>query len=118
MTIDELRNSRFLRKEDVDPPVTATIDHVEKVNVAPMGEKPELKWCLFFRKEQGIKPLVLNRTNGELLARALGSRDSADWIGKDIELYADPTVPFGGKLVGGIRVRQARPAVQPIEEIF
>ena len=33
-----------------------------------------------------------------------------DWVGHKIVLYHDPTVSFGGKLVGGIRVRMPRNA--------
>jgi hypothetical protein len=112
MHIDELKTSRFLKKEDCEEPLTVTIDHVEKKDVAEMGEAPELKWCLLFR--DGIKPMVLNSTNGQLIARALGSKNSEDWVGKQIELFCDPNVIFGGALVGGIRVR---PATKPAEEI-
>lgn len=104
MHIDQLKKSRFLKREDCDPPITATIDRVEKQNVAPMGEKPEEKWCLFFN--DGIKPLVLNSTNGQLIAKVLGSKDSDDWIGEEIELFYDPNVSFAGNPVGGIRVRK------------
>jgi hypothetical protein len=111
MHIDELKNSRFLKKEDCEPPITVTVDHVDKSNVAELGEKPEFKWCLFFR--DGIKPMVLNSTNGQLIARLFGSKNSDDWIGKEIELYHDSNVTFGGELVGGIRVRRA---TRPVEE--
>ena len=105
MHIDELKNSRFLKKEDCDPQIRVTVDRVDKRNVAELGEKPEFKWCLFFR--DGIKPMVLNSTNGQLIARIFGSKNSDDWIGKEIEIYHDPNVTFGGELVGGIRVRKA-----------
>lgn len=105
MHIDELKNSRFQKKEDCDPPITVIIDRLDKRNVAELGEKPELKWCLFFR--DGIKPMVLNSTNAQLIARLLGSKNSDDWIGKEIELYHDPNVTYAGELVGGIRVRKA-----------
>jgi hypothetical protein len=114
MNIDELKTSRFLKKEDCEEPITVTIDHVEKQNVAEMGEPEELKYCLFFRN--GTKPIVLNSTNGQLIARALGSKNSDDWVGKQIELYCDSNVTFGGKLVGGIRVRPAPQSAQPVEE--
>src|SRR5438045_98513 len=106
MHIDELKNSRFQKKEDCDRPITVIIDHLDKRNVAELGEKPEFKWCLFFRN--GIKPMVLNSTNAQLIARLLGSKNSDDWIGKDIELYHDPNVTYAGELVGGIRVRKAQ----------
>jgi hypothetical protein len=106
MNVDELRQSRFLTKQDVEEPLRATIDRVKKQNVAPFGEEPKNKWCVFF--DDGIKPLVLNSTNGELIAKVLGSRNTDDWAGKEIEIYFEPNVSFGGKLVGGIRVCPAK----------
>ena len=106
MNVDELKNSRFLRKEDSDPPIYPTIDHVEKQNVAGMGERPENKWCLFFVEEH-IKPMVLNSRNGQLIARFLGSKDTETWTGKRIKLINDPSVTFGSEVVGGIRARSA-----------
>jgi hypothetical protein len=52
--------------------------------------------------------MVLNSTNGQLIARLLGSKNSDDWIGKEIDLYNDPNVTFAGELVGGIRARKAQ----------
>jgi hypothetical protein len=111
MNIDELKTSRFLKKEDCDPPLTVTVDHVEQQNVAELGEALEYKFCLFFRNVS--KPMVLNSTNGQLIAKALGSKNSDDWVGKEIELFHDRNVTFGGKLVGGIRVRPARARPRP-----
>lgn len=39
-----------------------------------------------------------------VLAACLGP-DSDTWVGKRIELYADPTVKWGGKEVGGIKIK-------------
>jgi hypothetical protein len=105
MKISELKQSRFLTKEDCDPPICVTIAGVRKENVSPAGEKPDEKWCLLFSED--VKPMVLNSTNGSLIARFLGSDDSDGWTGKTIVLYHDPSVTFAGKLVGGIRVRKA-----------
>ena len=53
------------------------------------------------------KPFILNSTNGQLIAKALNSDTSDNWTGKQIILWHDPNVSFGGKLVGGIRVKPA-----------
>ena len=36
-----------------------------------------------------------------------------DWLGQQIVLYTDPNVSYGGKLVGGIRIRAKRKAAAP-----
>ena len=59
------------------------------------------------------KKLVLNRTNGELIAAALGTRNPREWIGKRIVLY-QTKVQMGRDMVDAIRVRdKAPPARKP-----
>lgn len=55
--------------------------------------------------------MVLNSTNGQIIAQITKSEDTDDWKGWKIVLYDDPNVSFGGKLVGGIRVRAPRPNI-------
>lgn len=103
--VAELKESRYLRKEDVGNGLTVTITGSKKENVAPEGQEEENRWCLTFKE---AKPLVLNVTNGEIIAELLGSDEIDDWTGKQIELYNDPTIMFGGKRTGGIRARAAK----------
>lgn len=104
--VSQMKNSKFLKKEDVGEEGTlVTIVNVHQVNVAMEGKEPEMKWCMAFREFE--KPMVLNSTNAQLCEKFLGSDDTDDWAGRQIVLYDDPTVAFGGELVGGIRVRRA-----------
>lgn len=112
MNISELKTSRFLTKEEVETPITVTIVDCVQDNVAPGDQPAELKWTLTF--EGNVKPLVLNNTNGQLIAHYLGSPESDDWSGKQVTLYNDPTVTFAGKMTGGIRVRAAEQS-QPVQ---
>ena len=106
--ISEMRESKFLKKEDVGRGVLATIAGCQQHNVAMEGAAPEQKWCLTFHELD--KPLVLNSTNIQLCAQICQSEDTDHWIGKRIVLYTDPNVSYGGKLVGGIRVRAPKPS--------
>ena len=101
--VNDLKSSKFLTKNDVEPPILVTIKSYEEMNVALESQEPENKWCLIF--EEPIKPLVLNMTNGNLIAVITGSEEFDHWIGAQIVLYNDKTVMFAGKLTGGIRVR-------------
>ncbi len=105
--IGEMRERKFLGKEDVGTGVLVTITSCDQQNVAMEGAGQELKWCLHFRELE--KPLVVNSTNAQLCAQICKSDDTDDWTGKQIVLYTDPNVSFAGKLVGGIRVRAPRP---------
>jgi hypothetical protein len=103
-SISELRESRFLTKEDCGDGILVTITKVTEENVAKEGVTPEMKWCLHFHEIE--KPLVLKSTNGQIIAGITGNEEMLDWPGTKIVLYNDPTITFGGKLVGGIRVRK------------
>src|SRR3990167_9597425 len=103
--VGEMIESKFLKKEDVggERGMLVTISGVKQANVAMQGADPEMKGTWSF--EELDKPMVLNSTNIHMCAKACGSEDTEDWMGKKIVLYEDPNVSFGGKLVGGIRVR-------------
>ena len=109
----EMRESKFLKKEDVGAGVLMTVESCVQHNVAMQGAEPEMKWCLSFAEAD--KPLVLNSTNIQLCERVFGSDDTDDWVGKKIVLYTDPNVSFAGKVIGGIRVRAPKKqAINPV----
>jgi len=101
MKTSELKQSKYLKKEDCGADgILVTITGLKQENVA-MDNKPEdLKWLISFRE---CKPMVLNGTNTALIEKALGTDETDDWIGKQIVLFNDENVSFGGEIVGGIR---------------
>ena len=101
--VNDLKNSQFLTKEDVEPPVEVTIKSYTEQNVEMDGKPERKKWTLFFHELD--KPMVLNMTNGMLLKQITGSDDFDHWIGKKVVLYNDETVMFAGEFTGGIRIR-------------
>lgn len=107
----EMRESKFLKKEDVGRGALVTIASCVKKNVAAEGADPEQKWCLTFQELD--KPLVLNVTNTMTLEQILGSDDTDHWIGKRVVLYIDPNVMYAGQIKGGIRVRAPKPTAPP-----
>lgn len=61
--------------------------------------------ALKFKSKQ--KQMVLRTSaNRKALIRLFGS-DTKLWRGKVIKLFHDPSVKFGGKAVGGLRIREA-----------
>ena len=109
--ISQMTESKFLKRSDVGAGKLLTIESCEQQNVAKANEAPEMKWCLNFAETD--KPMVLNRTNSELVAMISGERNSDNWGGHKIVAYDDPTISYGGKLVGGIRVRAPRNKTAP-----
>ena len=106
MHISGLKQSKFLTRADVGTGVLVTIKSVHQENVAKEGAPEEMKWCLSFTDCE--KPMVLNNTNGQIVAQITKSEETDDWPGHKVVLYDDPNVSFGGKLVGGIRIRAPR----------
>jgi hypothetical protein len=49
-------------------------------------------------------PMIFNTTNARNAAKILGD-DTKKWIGKQLLVYVDNNVTFGGKVVDGLRVK-------------
>jgi hypothetical protein len=107
MKISQMLDSKYIKRGDLDEfdgERVVTIVKIGRGNIARDDEEPDMKWMIRFKEFS--KPMVLNTTNIQLIAQATGSDDTDDWIGKEVILYDDPNVSFGGKLVGGLRVKR------------
>jgi len=107
MHISQLKESRFLKKEDCGQGIILTICGETVENVAPDDQPPEEKCVIWF--EEVEKPMVLNTTNAQLIAASTGLEDTTDWVAHrvKVEIFNDPTIMYRGKSCGGIRVRAA-----------
>ena len=98
--VSDMIQSKFLRKEDFEEDRVMTIKNV-KLEDMP-GDDGQQKWVLYFREE--AKGMALNVTTIRVLEQAFGD-DSDHWIGNKVKVYVDPNVSFGGRVVGGLRLR-------------
>ena len=105
--VNDLKDSKFLTKEDADPPIILTIAGWRETDVSMESQPAKLKYVLDFKEVE--KPLVLNNTNGQRIALLTGKDDFDDWVGFEVTLFNDKMVEFGGKIVGGIRVHVPQP---------
>ena len=117
MNISYIANSRFLKKEDLNgTPALVTIEaDVWQENMAMEDSAPEMKYVIKFLEFD--KPMSLNTTNAQLIAQALNEDDTANWVGRQVVAFVDPTVMMKGKIVGGIRFRASKkpqPANKPV----
>ena len=101
-----MKESKYLKKEDAGTGKLVTIISLEQQNVAMEDQAPDMKWIIHFK--EFTKGMVLNWTNIQLLSKAVGSEETEDWIGRQVVVYEDPNVGYGGKIVGGIRIREVR----------
>ena len=116
-SVHDLKESRFITQHDVEPPVLVTIKSFEEINVAKPGAEEEFRWCVWFREFD--KPMTLNSTNGQIIAAIIGNDELDNAIGQNVVLYRDPTISFGGRVMGGIRIRAPKKgykAPEPLPE--
>ena len=105
MHIDALYPSRFLRCADLNgQPLRVTVADIKREDIG--GES---KVVLSFMN--GTKALVLNKTNGKAIAKALGAETGA-WRGRAI-ILVPAQVDFKGDTVDAIRIRPASAQEEP-----
>ena len=107
MKISEMLASNWLRKEDLSDPVGGEVFTIKKLTEELVGSDQQSKWACHWRVRD-VAPMLWNKTNLRILAAMLGD-DTDNWIGKEVEVYHDPSISYGGQLVGGLRVRPPRP---------
>ena len=105
-SIDNLvkSKSKFLSKEDCgEAGMDLTVFRFTEQDVGKDGET-ERKYVIEWR-ETDVKPMVLNKQNANRLKAIAKSDDIDRMIGLTVNVYNDPFVEFGGKTVGGLRIR-------------
>ena len=116
MKISEMIPGKYLKQNDFDEAGSiVTISHITQENVAKDDEPQEWKFVLFFA-ETPSKGMVLNPTNIKAVAKACGTEETDEWVGREVVVYVDPNVGFEGKTTGGLRIRshQAQQAPRPL----
>lgn len=102
--IDDAFPSNYLKASDLKG--TQPVVTIDRVEFEPIGRQREMKPVLYFvGKEKGV---VLNKTNANKIAELCGARDTDEWTGFQIKLFATH-VEFQGEQMEGIRVKAAPP---------
>jgi hypothetical protein len=115
MQTTDFFESKYMRGADlIGKEITATIKGVTAGEFTADDGRKHRKPVVEFN--DGVKPLVLNRTNTASLA-AMFSDNMEKWAGKKILLYPD-RVPFRGKMCETIRVGRPKPQAAPAEAPF
>lgn len=94
---------KWLKPDDVDPPVVSTVKAAIEEDIKGLDGKEQKKVVLYFAKK--LKPLPLNRTNFKSVMDICGSDDSDDFPGTKIELFKQPNVRGPNGLTDGVRIR-------------
>ena len=92
------RSDQLNYEDFLSGPAVLTIERTEDYR----DEKGQPRVAIHMVEYPG-RPFKASKTNVKLLAIAWGE-DDTDWPGRRVQLSADPTVTYGGKVVGGICV--------------
>lgn len=84
-----------------------TFESVKREIVTGSGGKKEECTVAHLR---GQKPFIINRTNGKMITKVLGSPYIEDWAGKSVTVYAT-TTSVAGETVECLRVRPTLPKI-------
>lgn len=106
MSFDQLvpTDSKYLRKDDVGEDGTIlTIAGFSRETVKG-DDGDEEKVVMHFVED--VRPMILNKTNSQLLAQITGVRVAGEAKGKKLVVFNDPSVSFGGKITGGLRIKR------------
>ena len=115
INVSEIYGGEYLKQEHLhgqDVPVTISAVTVE--NIGDEDEEKRQKQRIVVTFAGQSKRLGLCKTNAQQIAAFYGD-NAGGWIGQSITLWPDPSVTYGGKVVGGVRIRPVPPetAAQP-----
>ena len=93
-----------------------TIKSYKQEEVKNKGSQAKKCLVLYFKERE--KGMIINVSNGETIGGIAKSMNVDKWIGQKITLYFEPSVMFGGKRIGGLRVRSTAPTTNklPLDE--
>jgi hypothetical protein len=98
------KNSKYLAKEDVGEDGTILTIKGFRMETLKNDDGDEDKMVMHFVED--VKPMVLNRTNAQLIGVVTGCATAGEARGKQLVVYNDPTVGYGGKITGGLRIKK------------
>lgn len=106
LSFDELvpSQSKYLAKSDVGEDGLILTIKGFRMETLKSDEGDEDKMVMHFM--ENVKPMVLNRTNAQLVGVATGCKTAGEAKGKQVVVFNDPTVGFGGKITGGLRIKK------------
>lgn len=106
----KLTNPTYLGEWDIPEgqDLVATIKSISQEEVKDKNGKSEMVPVLTWK--EGLKPLILNKTNMTNIAKALGTPYVDEWEGQAVQLYKEMVSAFG-TITMAVRIRDFKPEV-------
>lgn len=99
-----LRENTYLGQHDFDPGEKKTLTVARVVSDQVTDDKGRKKKEPIMHFSEAVKPMIMNATNCRKMEEISGSRYVEQWAGIRIVVSVDPSVVFGKKVVGGLRI--------------
>jgi len=109
----QLTNPNYLGAYALEPgkDLIVTIESVRQETVTGTdGNEDE---CLVMHLRDGIKPMILNKTNAKMIQKIYGTPFIEEWVGRKVQLYI-AQVKVGKEVVDALRIRP----IVPKEETY
>jgi hypothetical protein len=100
--IQDLRSTIIPRSDQLNSEQLLGGPMIITVSEVRLGSGEEQPVSIFYDADPA-RPFKPCKTMRKVLILAWGP-DGTQWVGKSMELYCDPSVKFGGEVVGGIRI--------------
>lgn len=116
MKITEALPAKYLGKSDFEPAILCKIKTVQIEEVKGAGGREDLP-VLYMKDPSSYvdlkRGIILNKGNFKRIIAITGEEDTDDWPGREIVIFNDPDVEFGGEVTGGIRIRAPKQEQSP-----
>lgn len=97
--------SNYLAKEDAgEAGINLTIKGFTRETVGE-GSDADVRTVCYWVED--AKPMVINKTNMNRISTITGANTAGEAKGHKVNVYNDKFVEYGGKMIGGLRIREA-----------
>ena len=109
----EAMPGNYLGKEDFPQDTLVTIKNVVMEEIKSESGSAQNKPVMYFSGASNPeldlnRGMVVNSGNWDVIEEISGHDDSDKWSGVSVVVYVDPSVMFGSKRVGGLRIREPK----------
>ncbi len=108
--------SPYLSSADITEPTVLTIAKVALEIDKTKKTKDQFNTAYFveieIRKDEKLKPMILNATNSRTMKMLTGSAYIDDWVNIPVTIYVDSNVKMMGSIVEGLRISTEPPNIR------
>ena len=101
--INDIYRGEWLQGRDIPRPRVVTVEATREEKIGRQSEKKRPRVIVKYVELE--REMIFNVTNARMAAKVFNSTRYADWVGKQLLLFNDENVSYGGEQIGGLRVK-------------